>query len=132
MTQIPSELIDRLKRCCEWLKENQKNKFWMSRTIDDKEWLFQPYNSVELYLIYDRERLFIEPDPLCEYPNALHRIVWEATGKEIELHKLADGTVSYFCCRPDEDSDCIDTDIKFPLHAEIEAACMAIEERMNK
>jgi hypothetical protein len=124
---IPQELIDRLKKDCEWLAKEQKNKFWISRTIDDKQWIFQPYNSLDLYIRYDDKRLFIEPDPLCEYPNALHRIVKEATGREIEWRYMEGGTISYFLSAPEEDVFCVDTDYRFPLHAEIEATCIAIE-----
>ena len=128
---IPQELIDRLRKCCEWLGKEMPEKYNSIHAL-----LIFKFKDSEFRLIDFFQENPIRPDPLCEYPNALHRIVKEATGKELsvthfyynkELRRhLYDFAFEkfYSCAKPGE---YIELNSKFPLHAEIEATCIAIE-----
>lgn len=127
---IPSELIDRLRKCCEWLDEKKIEKFY----FDGDTLFFEADDNMNHALIrFEVLGNPIQPDPLCEYPNALHRIVKECFNADLEIKKLEDGTYSVFIFDTAKDEFIVESDTyqSFPLHAEIEATCMAIEERMR-
>ncbi len=126
---IPQELIDRLKKCCKWLGKNMPEKYNSINAL-----LIFKFKGSEFRLIDFFQENPIRPDPLCEYPNALHRIVKEACNEELHrrLKRLP------YAQKLDQDFVPIRWFYKLnlikydkPLHAEIEATCIAIEGLMK-
>jgi hypothetical protein len=146
---IPQELIDRLKKCCEWLGKEMPDKFWFIDDISTNSdgwaigWKTKQFSKGRALLQYYKNELIHNIDTEQEYPNALHRIVKEATGKEVEVTNRyiydADTETSHCegfvvrCFHPVDENDEIEyiSYYKFPLHAEIEATCIAIEGMMK-
>jgi hypothetical protein len=126
---IPQELIDRLEKDCEWMAKEMPEKF-----VFDLYTLYQKdKNGICTELIKFGYMVLWNPilsDPLCEYPNALHRIVKEVAEKEFSIERLAMPTLG---CRfyPSTLIPPIILHTNIPLHAEIEVTCIAIEGMMK-
>jgi hypothetical protein len=116
---IPQELIDRLKKCCEWLASREgEMHFCFDGTLF--------FTADALFIGFYLTKLKIEPDPLCEYPNALHRIVKDVCNETMDVFETIDN--DWMCVLGKNE---IPISSKFPLHAEIEATCIAIEGLME-
>ncbi len=118
---IPQELIDRLRKCCEWLGKEMPEKYNSIHAL-----LIFKFKDSEFRLIDFFQENPIRPDPLCEYPNALHRIVKEACNETMDVFETIDN--DWMCVLGKSE---ISVRSKFPLHAEIEATCIAIEGMMK-
>ena len=116
---IPQELIDRLRKCCEWLGKEMPEKYNSIHAL-----LIFKFKDSEFRLIDFFQENPIRPDPLCEYPNALHRIVKEACNEELWMDMYANLNNSF-------NYKLTQLKAGLPLHAEIEATCIAIEGMMK-
>ncbi len=129
---IPQELIDRLKKDCEWLGKEMPEKFWFIEDISTNSdgwaigWKTKQFSKGRALLQYYKNELIHNIDTEQEYPNALHRIVKEACNETMDVFETIDN--DWMCVLGKSE---IPVRSKFPLHAEIEATCIAIEGLME-